>query len=475
MKRFTFIIGILLVALQQLLGQVPAKFSYQAVLRNADGTVIANQTVDIKISLHKTSVSGDVVYSENHNINIGGQGIASLAVGGGTVLSGTFASIPWSENIFIQVEVKKSGESSYTNMGTSQILSVPYALNAGSVKEVVSPAGSIDDPIFEVKNKDGKVVFGVYQGGVRIYVEDSPTTKGAKGGFAVGGLTNQSKAGIPYEYFRITSDSARIYINDLASKGAKGGFAVGGLTNQGKGDGDNDSYFKVTKDTSYFKTTLYTESNIISTGNITAGAGTVSDTLVKDKNNNTYHTVKIGTQVWFKENLKATRYADSTDIMPTDAKAYNNSFNTDTINNYGLLYSYNAVNSAQNVCPDGWHVPTDLDWQVLMGFVGGPEWINNPITTGLKLMDTKTGFWLNSNLQANDITGFSARPGGEAMVSTQWIFNGIGNEAAFATSQFSYNVVKLDGSSGNVSIIEGSMGAYSVRCVKGAPIPFKKK
>ena len=79
---------------------------------------------------------------------------------------------------------------------------------ASIIREKGVDVASID------KNKDGKVVFGVYQGGVRIYVEDSPTIKGAKGGFAVGGLTNQGKA-VPYEYMRITSDSARIYINDI--------------------------------------------------------------------------------------------------------------------------------------------------------------------------------------------------------------------------------------------------------------------
>ena len=99
-----------------------------------------------------------------------------------------------------------------------------------------------DDPIFEVRNKDNKVVLGVYNEGVRVYVADSPTTKGARAGFAVGGLTNQNK-GTEREYFRITPDSARIYIKDtIQAKGARGGFAVGGLTNQNKGVTDNYLY-----------------------------------------------------------------------------------------------------------------------------------------------------------------------------------------------------------------------------------------
>ncbi|MHC1704565.1 MAG: beta strand repeat-containing protein [Tenuifilaceae bacterium] len=101
------------------------------------------------------------------------------------------------------------------------------------VQSITNPGE--DDPIFEVKNKDGNVVFGVYQGGVRIYVDTTGTAKGARGGFAVGGLTNQSKGDPPVEFLRITPDSARIYIKENPrTKGARGGFAVGGLTNQSK-------------------------------------------------------------------------------------------------------------------------------------------------------------------------------------------------------------------------------------------------
>jgi len=100
--------------------------------------------------------------------------------------------------------------------------------------QISSPTtAGIDDPILEVKNKDGKVVFGVYQGGVRIYVDDAQITKGTRGGFAIGGLTNQSKG--QQEYFRITPDSARIYVKEVpTAKGTRGGFAIGGLTNQSK-------------------------------------------------------------------------------------------------------------------------------------------------------------------------------------------------------------------------------------------------
>ena len=90
-------------------------------------------------------------------------------------------------------------------------------------------SGSDEDPLFDVKNNNGQTVFAVYPDGVRIYVADYPG-KGSKGGFAVGGFS--ASKGLTNEYFRVTPDSVRIYIEE-GSKGAKGGFAVGGFSAKG--------------------------------------------------------------------------------------------------------------------------------------------------------------------------------------------------------------------------------------------------
>ena len=112
---------------------------------------------------------------------------------------------------------------------------------ASSLQVASNTDQTAQDPIFEVKNKLGQVVFGVYQNGVRIYVNEEPATKGGKGGFAVGGLSGQSKAD-PVDYLRIYPDSARIYVNNTVTKGGKGGFAVGGLSGQSKGLTQNLMY-----------------------------------------------------------------------------------------------------------------------------------------------------------------------------------------------------------------------------------------
>ena len=132
-----------------------------------------------------------------------------------------------------------------------------------------------------------------------------------------------------------------------------------------------------------------------------------------------------------------------------------------------------------NVCPNGWHVPAPMEWDSLMYFVGGPYWQTSSIITGLKLMETGikangTGFW-EKDIKANNASGFSARPGGTAMMSTQWMFSGMGFEGNWWAGQGSNMYVRLDGNTGDVAMQTGSpSNAYSIRCVKGLPMVAKK-
>ncbi|HCT29464.1 MAG TPA: hypothetical protein DIW31_01740 [Bacteroidales bacterium] len=205
-------------------------FSYQAVLRNAEGVSLADKTVAIKITLENASQVA--YYTETHSTQTNEQGVFSIVIGTGTIIGGNlFENIPWANgDVSLKVEVDPDGGTNYTLMGSAtKLQAVPYALYAENVKEVNSLATATDtDPIFVVRNKAGQIVFAVYQSGVRMYV-DNLAVKGAKGGFAVGGLTSKASS----DYFLITPDSARVRLNDPLTKGAKGGFAVGGLTSKG--------------------------------------------------------------------------------------------------------------------------------------------------------------------------------------------------------------------------------------------------
>lgn len=133
-----------------LLGQVPQSFSYQAVARNLSGEVLSNQSISFRISILSASPSGQPMYTETHNSSTNEFGLVNLEIGRGQVISGDFSAINWGENdSFIQVEMDETGGALYQLMGTSQLLSVPYALHAETVavpgKSLAYPQGISGD------------------------------------------------------------------------------------------------------------------------------------------------------------------------------------------------------------------------------------------------------------------------------------------------------------------------------------------
>lgn len=129
-NKLTFITAFLLLS-TFLSAQAPEKFNYQAVARNASGQVLASQGISVRISIHSGSAGGTVVYSETHSATTNQFGLFTLAIGGGTPVSGTLGAIDWSSNsYFAETEIDPVGGSSYTSLGAAQLLSVPYALYA---------------------------------------------------------------------------------------------------------------------------------------------------------------------------------------------------------------------------------------------------------------------------------------------------------------------------------------------------------
>jgi hypothetical protein len=111
--------------------QPPQGISYQAVIRSAAGSTVSSQNVRLRLSIRDTTAAGTVVYQETHQATTNQQGLVNLIIGQGTVVLGTFASINWgAANKFLQVEADPTGGTSYTNIGTQQMMSVPYALYA---------------------------------------------------------------------------------------------------------------------------------------------------------------------------------------------------------------------------------------------------------------------------------------------------------------------------------------------------------
>ncbi|OFY75577.1 MAG: hypothetical protein A2275_19045 [Bacteroidetes bacterium RIFOXYA12_FULL_35_11] len=113
--------------------QSPQSFRYQAVVRNASGTVLQTQNVSLKISLLQSSSTGAVVYSEEHAAMTNSFGLVNLEIGSGANQTGTIASIDWAQGpYFIKIEMDATGGNTFSEMGTTQLLSVPFALFAAS-------------------------------------------------------------------------------------------------------------------------------------------------------------------------------------------------------------------------------------------------------------------------------------------------------------------------------------------------------
>jgi hypothetical protein len=219
MKKTLFVMMLLALLLKGF-SQAPNTLKYQAILRDASGNLISSQSKTVIIAILQGSSTGTVAFSETHSTSTSAQGLITLDIG--SINTTGFNTIDWAKGpYFLRITVDG------TELGTSQLLSVPYSLFAGTVRQVQAPANlTPDEPIFQVLNTNGDVVFAVYNSGVRV-VFDENAAKGAKGGFAVGGRTG-GKQGTINDYLTVNRDSTVISINDQPAKGAKSGFVVGG-------------------------------------------------------------------------------------------------------------------------------------------------------------------------------------------------------------------------------------------------------
>jgi hypothetical protein len=120
----------------------PNAFNYSAVARNAAGQPIATTTIGIQVSILKTSHTGVSQYSENHFVNTDAFGLFNLVIGAGAVQSGSMATIDWSnDNYYLKVGMDTAGGTNFLTMGTTQLLSVPYAMYAKSAGSVSGGSG----------------------------------------------------------------------------------------------------------------------------------------------------------------------------------------------------------------------------------------------------------------------------------------------------------------------------------------------
>lgn len=194
---------------------------------------------------------------------------------------------------------------------------------------------------------------------------------------------------------------------------------------------------------------------------------------VTDYDGNVYHTVAIGSQVWLKENLKTTHYSNGVPIphvpgsnswgsITTGARCYydNDSLAYDSL--YGALYNWFAAKDINEICPAGWHVPTDVEWTAVETFLGGSS------VAGGKMKEAGTEHWLPPNTGATNSSDFTGLPGG--MLGTGFTFETLYENGLWWTSTtsgsnawsryFWYLFAGVDRNPTPKSI------ALSIRCIK---------
>jgi uncharacterized protein (TIGR02145 family) len=229
--------------------------------------------------------------------------------------------------------------------------------------------------------------------------------------------------------------------------------------------------------------TMYGNQVSFTTLQIPVNPGTIIDT-----SGNSYPTVTIGTQVWMAENLRTTKYRDGSNIPIVTAKTQweNNYLNDDSLpmmcwynndqtgyysaNKFGALYNWYAINPAtngnKNVCPTGWHIPSDAEWTTLTTFLGGES------VAGGKMKTTGTQFWITPNVGATNSSGFSGLPGGYRYYDGFfYVIDGLGYWWS-STEKSTYNAwfrILNYAYGSTYRTDDNKANGYSVRCVMDYP------
>ena len=471
MKRFLLSLTILCIG-AVLFAQAPQSFKYQTVVRDDGGVIKANQDVSFRISILEELTP---VYVEKFvAVETNDYGLVTLEIGNGTLVSGDFTTIDWKNDgpFSLKTEIDMAGGETFTDVGTSTLLSVPFALHARTAANVDELEARLDSlilalspPFADFSADNTTIIIGNtvnftdestnnpeswswdFGDGSPASTEQNPShSYSSLGAFTVI-LTASNEYGDDIEekvdfitvnppppVAAFSSDKTEIIANESVN-------FTDESTNTPTawswdfGDGSPAS---TDQNPSHTYTDAGTYTVTLTATNIWGSDDEVKTDLITvypegtliDYDGNVYSTVTIGTQVWMAENLKVIHYSDGVAIPlvtgdgswasllddNTD-KAYC-WYNDDNENYgfYGAYYTYaaatngdNTGNDVQGACPVGWHIPSDSEWEVLYTYLGGLKG-----TTGSQLAGNEA-LWTDGLLDSNEdfgTSGFNGIPAG---------------------------------------------------------------
>ena len=291
-------------------------------MRNVDGSVMASSAVSLTFMIHDGAANGTVIYQEGHALTSNAQGLVSCVVGNGVVSQGNFNSINWGNGAKF-LHVMMNG----TDLGTQQMLSVPYALHAGNTSVNISATG------------DTLIV-----GGNSVIV---PGISAANFPPAILGCTDN--AACNYSSAATQNDGSCLYQNATCDDGNAN--TINDLIN----------------------------GSCVCAGTAVGNGMYIQGNGVTDVEGNFYPSIIINGQEWMRQNLTVTKYRNGDPIVTglndntwesTLSGTYANESNHDAYNTlYGKLYNWYAINDSRGLCPTGWHVPSDGEWNAVINYL----------------------------------------------------------------------------------------------------------
>ena len=176
-KLYTILTAVIITA--SAFAQAPEKMSYQAVVRDAANALVTSSGIGMQLSILQDSVNGTAVYVETQTPTTNINGLVSIEIGSGTVVSGAFNTIDWSNGpYFIKTETDPTGGTTYTITGTSQLMSVPYAMHANTADSVIGAINETD-PLFNTSIASGITAIdtSIWNSKLTVELDGNPTNE----------------------------------------------------------------------------------------------------------------------------------------------------------------------------------------------------------------------------------------------------------------------------------------------------------